>query len=94
MITREGESIRVNGDINHETVARLCKQGNQLIAEMDKPCVDFSHAEHCNSAGLALMMAWLRQAKQSGKRIAFLNVPSSLREAAKVCEVDGILGLE
>ena len=94
MITQEGELMKVHGDLTYETVLPLRQQGNQLMAVMDKPRIDFIDVGNCNSAGLALMIAWLRQAKQLKKSIDFVNVPQSLQEVANVCGVGGILELE
>ena len=93
MIAREGELIVVGDVVNYNSVVTLRQLGDQLIAEIPHPVVDFRQVKQCDSAGLALMVAWLRRAKQLKKTIRFQNVPPSLQEVGKVCGVNGILQL-
>jgi len=93
IIEKNGNSIVVGGAINYASVVRLRRLGDQLITAAESPLVDFADVESCDSTSLALMMVWLRHAKQLKKTIRFVNVPQSLQDIAKMCDVDEILGL-
>ncbi len=87
------EGLTISGNVNFHTVVCLRQLGNDFIASEEAPRIDFKAVEQCDSTGLALMMAWLRQAKKENKPIEFLNVPSSLKAIAGVCDVSEILGI-
>ncbi|OGT94593.1 MAG: hypothetical protein A2298_00745 [Gammaproteobacteria bacterium RIFOXYB2_FULL_38_6] len=53
--------------------------------------IDFSKVTQCNSAGLALLINWIRFIRDQKKTCRYVNLPSSLLEIAKVCNLDTIL---
>ena len=55
--------------------------------------VDLKGVTRADSAGLALLVEWLRESEQAGQRIAFINVPPQLLSIARVCGLDEILSL-
>ena len=84
----------VNGTINFETALAFREKGDRWIDKQEDIIVDFQAVNHCNSAGLALMTAWMRHAKRLGKPIRFINVPSTLQVIANVCGMVEILGMK
>lgn len=44
-----------------------------------------------DSAGLALLLEWLREARRRSKEIRFQNIPAQLATIAKVSGLNGIL---
>ena len=46
-----------------------------------------------DSAGLALLIEWLKQAARSGKTVRFTHVPGQLRALAQISEIEGFLPL-
>ena len=55
--------------------------------------VDLKGVTRADSAGLALLVEWLRESERAGQQIAFVNVPPQLLSIARVCGLDGILSL-
>jgi phospholipid transport system transporter-binding protein len=54
--------------------------------------VDLGGVGESDSAGLALLIEWLRMAKQSGKEIHFANVPEQIEALARISEVEDLIG--
>lgn len=89
-----GEQLLVSGDIDFSTVVSLRTDGENYIQRMTKIIFDFTQVMQANSAGLTLMLSWLRCAKQLNKNIEFRNVPISLITMAKVCDLTAILRIK
>lgn len=85
-ISQQGDSLKLSGRLNFSSVASLLTangwlQGDQLI-------VDLSDVEHSNSAGLALLLEWMKIAQQKGLQIKYHNVPEQLLVIARAYGVD------
>jgi len=90
---RDGVAILV-GELTFHTVPELLTQEQMLMAGAGELLtIDLAGVVRGDSAGLALLIAWLRTAKQHHKRVRFLNVPSQLHEMAKVSGLEGVLSL-
>ena len=55
--------------------------------------VDLRDVTRADSAGLALLVEWLRESEHTGNEIVFTNVPDQLLSIARVCGLDEILSL-
>ncbi len=55
--------------------------------------VDLREVERSDSAGVALLVAWMRSARQAQRDIRFLNMPSQMLNIARVSGLDAILPL-
>lgn len=55
--------------------------------------LDLSEVTHCDSAGLALLIAAKRLCKEQNKTCNFEGMPKSIQALAEFCGVDEILGL-
>lgn len=52
---------------------------------------DLAGVTRVDSAGLALLLEWLREAQRRGKEIRFQNIPGQLAAIAKVSGLNDIL---
>jgi phospholipid transport system transporter-binding protein len=55
--------------------------------------VDLRGVTRSDSAGLALLVEWLRESEIGGNTIKFVNVPAQLLSIARVCGLEDILSL-
>lgn len=88
-ITLQNERLLVSGDINFETAVSLWSDSLPLLTQ-DKLTFDFSGVSSSNSAGLALLLEWVKYAKQNNKVIQLENLPAQIVSIAGVAGVDGI----
>jgi phospholipid transport system transporter-binding protein len=81
----------LSGDLSFTTVPAL--RGGLDIKSSDRPgiSIDLAGVTRSDSAGLALLIEWLRESERLGKAIAFLNMPAQMQSIARVCGLDGIL---
>lgn len=71
---------------------------SRALAQMPAPArgtalnVDLGALDGGDSATLAVLIAWSAAAHRTGAALHYLRVPQGLRNLAKLCEVDGLLG--
>jgi phospholipid transport system transporter-binding protein len=83
--------FRVSGVLDYGTVAALEARGRLLLAATADAVVDLSGVERANSAGLALLLEWLDQARVARRRLRYEGVPESLLEIAATSNVAALL---
>ena len=84
-------SWQLFGDLSFTTVPDL--RGGLDIRSADRPgiSIDLAGVTRSDSAGLALLIEWLRESERQGKTITFLNMPPQMQSIARVCGLEGIL---
>ncbi|MGD2055761.1 MAG: STAS domain-containing protein [Gammaproteobacteria bacterium] len=82
---------RLSGDLVFGNVAGLLKEVGSRFAGEDTIRVDLAGVTRADSAGLALLVEWLRESERRDKSIRFLNMPEQMRSIARVCGLDRIL---
>lgn len=86
-ITYHDNCLLVSGELNFETVVSLWEESLPLLANCPELCFDFSNITQSNSAGLALLLEWMKYAKQASKKITFSHLPMQLNSIASVAGV-------
>jgi phospholipid transport system transporter-binding protein len=79
------------GELSFDTVPTLMAAGEQLFQSGGEVTLDLSRLERSDSAGLALLMSWLRQARKNQSRLKFQQIPEQLLRLARVSAVDQLL---
>lgn len=69
----------------------MLPQGKRWLADSAGVDIDLKGITRADSAGLALLVAWMRDAEQMKKNIRFLNIPDQMRAIATVCGLNGLL---
>lgn len=90
MIRKEGRRIVLSGPVTLSNVAQVLEECRQHL-EGGARQVDLAEVTEMDSALLALLLAWLREAKAQRRELAFLNLPESLQTIARLYGVDGLL---
>jgi phospholipid transport system transporter-binding protein len=86
-----GGRFRVSGVLDATTVGELLKQSKDRFSNLDRLDVDLAGVSEGDSSGLALLLEWLRLAKESQRQINFANVPGQISALARISEVDELL---
>ncbi|HET9447820.1 MAG TPA: STAS domain-containing protein [Steroidobacteraceae bacterium] len=91
-----GGRFRVSGVLDASTARDVLEQSESRFAQskvMGKEIhVDLGGVGESDSAGLALLIEWLRVARQGGQAIRFANVPAQIGALARISEVEDLLG--
>jgi phospholipid transport system transporter-binding protein len=87
---------RVTGALTFETARRAREAGLKLLessASRDPLVLDCSGVGESDSAGLAMLIDFLRNAEARGRAVEFVNLPPGILAAANISEVTPVLGV-
>lgn len=85
-------TLRVAGAISFDNAARALAQMPQAPRAGSPLNIDLSALENPDSAALAVLIAWSARVRHAGGEVRYLHPPEGLRNLARLCEVDGLLG--
>ena len=86
--------FQLAGDLSFASVPQIYPQGEMLFHSKATALVlDLRAVERTDSAGLALLVEWLRQARHQRKDLRFRNIPAQLLAIAKASGLEKILPL-
>jgi phospholipid transport system transporter-binding protein len=83
----------VEGELSFVIVPALQQQAAGLFESARELDVDLSGVERADSAGLALLIEWMREARRRDKALRLLNMPAQMLAIARVSSLDEILPL-
>jgi len=87
-ITLDNERLLIVGPIDFVTVVELWNDSLPLLANLNHYHFDFSQVTSSNSAGLALLLEWIKYAKNQRKEIQFANLPAQIHSIARVAGIE------
>jgi phospholipid transport system transporter-binding protein len=83
--------FRVSGVLDADTAGDLLKASHEPFASAPALEVDLAGVTQADSAGLALLIEWVRIAKEARRTIRFENVPDQIVALARISEVEDLL---
>lgn len=89
---RDTRSYGVQGPMTFDSVTDLWNESLKLFENNAFLQIDLAQVTHTDSAGLALLVEWLREASRQGARIEFLNLPSQMLALAGAANLEKLLG--
>ena len=81
----------LSGELDFETVPALLQHRGVQMEAGKNLTIDLAEVTRVDSAGLALMIEWLRESERKNLDMTFTNVPEQLLSIARVCGLDEIL---
>ena len=84
--------FRVSGTLDASTAREVLEQSESRFDQFNELEVDLGGVAESDSAGLALLIEWLRIARQGSKTIRFANVPAQIEALARISEVEDLIG--
>ena len=88
---RDTRSYGVQGAMTFESVTDLWRQSVEIFPDEAVFQIDLTQVSHTDSAGLALLVEWLREGARRGARIELLNPPAQMRVLAGAANVEHVL---
>jgi phospholipid transport system transporter-binding protein len=83
--------FKVYGALDADTATDLLKRSDAAFKDAGSLEIDLANVPEGDSAGLALLIEWLRLAKQRRQTIHFKNVPPQIAALARISEVENLL---
>ncbi|WP_438971287.1 STAS domain-containing protein [Methylophaga sp.] len=91
---KEKQAVRVSGELTLESAKDVLAEMETLFDSPAKLDIDLTDVTRADSASLALLITWMRQAKKSGKAINFRNLPKQMHAIARASGLDEILPIQ
>lgn len=79
-------SYTVKGDLTFVTLDQQSAQSLKFLAYEQSICIDFAQVNSADSAGLALVIEWIKRSELLGINLVFKNTPQQLLALAKLCD--------
>ena len=85
----------LKGELNMQTVPQLRQQALQMLSGLTgKVSIDLSDVTRSDSAGLALLIDWMRLAQAQQLEIQFQHLPQQMLQIARVSELEDLLPIQ
>jgi phospholipid transport system transporter-binding protein len=90
-----GGELRLFGELDYQSGPALRQAGQALIraGKGERLLIDCSAVEKSSSVGLSLLLAFTRDAMESGREVTITGVPDDMREIARVSGLLEVLSL-
>lgn len=82
---------RLAGVLDFESVPALHRRTREVLARGEAVTLDLSAVESANSAGVALLLEWRRQAHRRGGRLVLSGLPEAVLRVARLSGVEALL---
>lgn len=74
----------VSGVLTFDTVPDLFRQSTAWFAGNGDLLIDLAAVTRADSAGLALMLEWLRRARAANRTLRFANIPAQVQTLIRI----------
>jgi phospholipid transport system transporter-binding protein len=93
---RAAGQLQLAGVLDYSTGPKLREQGARLIAASSatRLALDCSAVEKSSSVGLALLLAFIRDARKAGRELSIIALPADMRDIAQVSGLLELLPLQ
>ncbi len=89
---RDGR-LEIHGELSFASVPALWHECRAQCAAGNAIDIDLGQVRRSDSAGLALLVEWLRETQRSGASLRFFNMPAQMLEMARASGLEQILPL-
>ncbi|CAA9891883.1 Anti-sigma-factor antagonist [Candidatus Methylobacter favarea] len=83
----------VEGDLTFSTLGKDTLKSFDFLKAAKEIIIDLGRVTSTDSAGLALMMEWIKYSRRKRIRLSFKNIPEQLLNLAKLSGLDKALEL-
>ncbi|MGR9013393.1 MAG: STAS domain-containing protein [Gammaproteobacteria bacterium] len=88
-IIKEGAGhFVIDGDLTFATIDKQTLKSFSFLKTAKEVTIDLSRVASTDSAGLALMIEWIKYSQHNRTHIAFKNIPEQLLNLAKLSGFD------
>jgi phospholipid transport system transporter-binding protein len=87
----KSNAILVSGELTFATVKDVLGEVQSLVTSLPALDIDLADVTRSDSAGLALLVHWMRIAKKANKQIVFHHLPGQMLAIASASGLDELL---
>lgn len=78
----------VEGNLTFASIDKQTLKSFKFLKGIDRICIDLAKVETTDSAGLALMLEWIKHSRMIRAQLSFNNIPEQLMALAKLSGLD------
>lgn len=91
-LTGQGEGrFDVSGDLSFDTVVALLSDSAQEFATFTTLAIDLGGVQRADSAGIALLLEWVRRARRQKKSLSFSRIPPQMSAIIQISNLQTLL---
>ncbi len=88
---RDTRTYCVLGAMTFDSVTDLWRQSEEMFSGETVFQIDLAQVTRTDSAGLALLVQWMREASRQGARVELLNLPTQMLALADAANLEEVL---
>jgi phospholipid transport system transporter-binding protein len=85
---------RLYGELDLSTIRELSLAGAKLFAVLPRCDIDLAEVKHSSSAGLALLIEWMKFARARECDLNLINLPAQLQRMARLSGLERVLPVD
>tara|TARA_B100002052_G_C15794343_1_gene557875 strand:+ start:736 stop:1053 length:318 start_codon:yes stop_codon:yes gene_type:complete len=86
--------VAVEGELDVDNVPARLKHSADWFEKNGATVIDLAEVTRADSAGVALLLEWIRDAEQAGSTLRFVNAPEQMRAIINFCGLDEVIALD
>ncbi|BBA34063.1 STAS domain protein [Methylocaldum marinum] len=87
-------NYRLKGELSFSTAKDALKTTSTLFAPASRLCFDLSGVSRVDSAGVALLLEWMRRAAKARSELRYRHLPQHVREIARVSGIEHLISAD
>jgi len=87
------ELVHLSGELDAGTVPRRLRESENWFEDGEETIIDLSGVTRADSAGVALLLEWVRDAQQNNASLSFVNAPAQMRAIIDFCALNDVIRL-
>ena len=88
---RDEGGYALTGRVTVDTVPVLLEESRDLFAAGEATSIDCAGIEQADSAAVALMLEWMRQAAAAEAEVVFAGLPERMRSIVAVSDLEDVI---
>lgn len=87
------DNLRVEGELDASNVPARLRQSANWFERGQETVIDLGGVTHSDSAGVALLLEWIRDAQAAEATLRFVNAPSQMRAIIDFCGLNDVISV-
>ena len=92
--TDSAHRIHVEGELDVDNVPARLKRSADWFEKNGTTVIDLAKVTRADSAGVALLLEWIRDARQADATLRFVNAPEQMRAIIDFCGLGEVIALD
>ncbi|AWN14390.1 lipid asymmetry maintenance protein MlaB [Salinisphaera sp. LB1] len=84
-------TVRVDGELDVDNVPARLRKSAAWFNPGRETVVDLGGVTRADSAGVALLLEWIREADKAGATLHFANAPAQMRAIIDFCALNDVI---